>query len=40
MGYRIMQEFVKNNPEDSLMEWTDMEPDEILSKSKYEEKFN
>lgn len=40
MGYRIMQEFLKNNPEVSLMEWTDMEPNEILSKSKYEEKFN
>jgi hypothetical protein len=40
MGYRIMQEFLKNNPEVSLMEWTDMEPDEILLKSKYEEKFN
>jgi len=40
IGYRIMQEFLKNNPEVSLIEWTDMEPDEILSKSKYEEKFN
>ena len=40
MGYRIMQEFFKNNPEVSLMEWTDMEPNEILSKSKYAEKFN
>jgi uncharacterized protein YjaZ len=40
MGYRIMQEFLKNNPEISLMEWTDMAPNEILSKSKYEKMFN
>jgi len=40
MGYKIMQEFLKNNPEVSLIEWTDMEPGEILSKSKYTEKFN
>ena len=40
MGYKIMQEFLKNNPAVSLMEWTDMKPNEILSKSKYEEKFN
>jgi uncharacterized protein YjaZ len=40
IGYRIMQEYLKNNPEVSSMEWTDMKPDEILSKSKYEEKFN
>ena len=40
MGYKIMQEFFKNNPEVSLIEWTDMEPAEFLSKSKYSEKFN
>jgi uncharacterized protein YjaZ len=40
MGYRIMQEFLKNNPEVTLLEWTDMEATEILSKSQYEEKFN
>jgi len=40
MGYKIMHEFLKNNPEVSLMEWTDMEPGEFLSKSKYTEKFN
>jgi uncharacterized protein YjaZ len=40
MGYRIMQEFFSNNPNVSLLEWTDMNVEEILSKSKYEEKFN
>lgn len=40
MGYIIMQEFLKNNPEVSLMEWTDIKPVDILSKSKYIEKFN
>ena len=40
IGFKIMQEFIKNNPEISVMEWTDMEPDEILSKSSYEDKFN
>ena len=40
IGYKIMQEFLKNNPETSLIEWTDMEPDELLSRSKYEKKFN
>lgn len=40
MGYRIMQEFLKNNPDVSLIEWTDMKPEEILSKSRYEDKFN
>ena len=38
MGYRIMQEYLLNNPDVSLMEWTDMEAGELLSKSKYEEK--
>jgi uncharacterized protein YjaZ len=40
MGYGIMQEFLKNNSEVSLLEWTDMKPEEILAKSKYDEKFN
>jgi hypothetical protein len=40
MGYCIMQEFLKNNSKVSLLEWTDMKPVEILSKSKYDEKFN
>ena len=40
MGHRIVQEFLKNNPDTSLMAWTDMEPDEILSRSKYEEKLS
>jgi len=40
MGYRILQEFFKNNPNVSLIEWTDMAPAVILSKSKYTEKFN
>jgi uncharacterized protein YjaZ len=39
IGYRIMQEFLKNNSHVTLLEWTDMEAEEILLKSKYEEKF-
>jgi len=40
IGYRIMQEFLINNPHESIMEWTDIKAEEILLKSKYEEKFN
>jgi uncharacterized protein YjaZ len=40
IGYRIMQQFLKNYPHVTLLEWTDMEAEKILSKSKYEEKFN
>ena len=35
-----MQEFLKNNPNMTLLEWTDLEAEEILLKSKYEEKFD
>jgi uncharacterized protein YjaZ len=40
IGYRIMQEFLNNNPSMTLLEWTDLEAEEILLKSKYGEKFN
>ena len=40
IGYRIMQVFLKNNPELTIMEWTDMDPEDILFKSKYEDKFH
>ena len=40
MGYRIMQKFFEHNPEVSLLEWTDMEAEEILYKSKYDKKFD
>ena len=39
IGYNIMQEFIKNNPEISIEEWTDMDAREILEKSGYEEKM-
>jgi uncharacterized protein YjaZ len=39
IGYRIVKEYLKNNPEVSLLEWTDMDVEEMLFKSKYEEKF-
>lgn len=39
IGYRIMQDFFKNNPDVHLLEWTDMKAEEILSKSKYEERY-
>ena len=40
MGYCIMQEFLKNNSDVSILEWTDMKPEDIMSRSKYDEKFN
>jgi len=40
MGYRIMQAFFKNNPQVTLLDWTNMGAEEILLKSKYEEKIN
>jgi len=36
IGYRIMQEFLKNNPDLTVLEWTDIEAEVILLKSKYE----
>lgn len=39
IGYRIVQEFLKNNPDITLLEWTDLEAEEILAKSKYQERF-
>ena len=40
IGYRIMQEFLNNNPGMTILEWTDMAATEILLKSKYEEQLN
>jgi len=40
IGYRIMQDFFKNNPDVTLQEWTDMEAEDIFRKSNYEAKFN
>ena len=39
IGYNIVQDFLKNNPEISFEELTDMEPNEILDRSNYEERF-
>lgn len=40
IGYRIMQEFLKNNPGVSLLEWTDMAAGDILLKSRYHDRFH
>ncbi|WMM24461.1 DUF2268 domain-containing putative Zn-dependent protease [Tissierella sp. MB52-C2] len=37
IGYNIMQAFIKNNPDVSVEEWTNMDAKEILEKSGYEE---
>ena len=37
IGYRIMQEFIKNNPDVNVEEWTSMRAEEIFEKSGYEE---
>lgn len=37
IGYNIMQNFIKNNPNVSIEEWTEMDAEEILEKSKYSE---
>ncbi|WMM24467.1 DUF2268 domain-containing putative Zn-dependent protease [Tissierella sp. MB52-C2] len=37
IGYNIMQEFIKNNPDVSVEEWTGMKAEEIFEKSGYEE---
>ncbi|QDP41189.1 DUF2268 domain-containing protein [Radiobacillus deserti] len=39
IGKRIMEIFVDNNPDISIQDWTKLPAREILSKSKYEEKF-
>ena len=39
MGYKIMQDFLENNHQISLTEWTNYKPEEILLKSRYENKF-
>ena len=37
IGYNIVQEFIKNNPEVTIDEWTDMKAIDILEKSRWEE---
>lgn len=37
IGYTIMQEFIKNNPDVSVEEWTNMDAREIFKKSGYKE---
>lgn len=39
IGYQIMQDFIKNNPDVSIEEWTDMRADEILELSQFEKRF-
>ncbi|MBR7554513.1 DUF2268 domain-containing putative Zn-dependent protease [Allobacillus sp. GCM10007491] len=35
IGFHIMQEFLKNNPNVSIEEWTFMDSDEIIKKSRF-----
>lgn len=37
IGYNIVQEFIENNPEVTIDEWTDMKAIDILEKSGYED---
>ncbi len=39
VGYQIMKSFLEQNPDVDVLEWTLMSAAEILSKSKYEDKF-
>ena len=39
IGYTIMQEFVKNNPDVSVEEWTNMRAEDSFEKSGYEERL-
>lgn len=39
IGYQIMQDFLKNNPEVSIEEWTEMKAADILELSRFEERF-
>lgn len=39
IGYHIVQDFLKNNPEISIEEWTKMDSSVILERSRYEERF-
>ncbi|QOR64864.1 hypothetical protein IM538_13500 [Cytobacillus suaedae] len=39
VGYQIMKSFLEQNPDVDVLEWTLMSSADILSKSKYEDKF-
>lgn len=39
IGYQIIQDFIKNNPDVSIEDWTQMNASEILEKSRFEERF-
>lgn len=39
IGYQIMQDFIKNNPDVSIEEWTKMWATDILELSRFEERF-
>jgi uncharacterized protein YjaZ len=39
IGFQIMQDFLKNNPEMSIEGWTQLDGDEVLAKSKYENRL-
>jgi uncharacterized protein YjaZ len=39
IGYNIMESFLKENPNTSIREWTEMPVEEILKRSKFEEKY-
>ncbi len=40
IGFRIMPEFIKNNPGITMPEWTDKTAEDILAGSKYEDRFS
>ncbi|RXI96612.1 hypothetical protein DS745_23210 [Anaerobacillus alkaliphilus] len=40
VGYQIMQDLLANEPELTISEWTNMRNEEILRRSRFEERFN
>ncbi len=40
VGYQIMQDLLKHEPELTISEWTNMRNDEILIRSRFEERFD
>jgi len=39
IGYNIVHDFISNNPQIGLLKWTDMDAEEMYSRSNYNQKF-
>ncbi len=40
LGFEIVQDFLKNNPDVTVGEWTALSPEELFEKSRFVERFN